>query len=142
MLKKILVAIDGSPQSLKALDIAIDMARRFESRLYIIHVIEEQKYMLAINYPPAYPEMVDSLLKSAKELLDDATKKAVEQGINAEQLLERGDAASKIIDAADNLGVDMIVMGSRGLRGITKFLLGSVSERVVKYSKRPVMVIK
>ncbi len=67
----------------------------------------------------------------------------MEQGVNAEQLLERGDAASKIIDAADNLCVDMIVMGSRGgLRGVTKFLLGSVSERVVKYSKRPVMVIK
>ncbi|WP_188596821.1 universal stress protein [Thermocladium modestius] len=142
MLKKILVAIDGSPQSSKALDIAIDMAKRFESKLYIVHVIEEQKYMLAINYPPAYPEMVDSLLKNAKELLDEAAKKAMEQGVNAEQLLERGDAASKIIDAADNLCVDMIVMGSRGLRGVTKFLLGSVSERVVKYSKRPVMVIK
>ncbi len=142
MLKKILVAIDGSPQSSKALGIAIDMARRFESKLYIVHVIEEQKYMLAINYPPAYPEMVDSLLRNARELLDEATKKAVEQGVNTEQLLERGDAASKIIDAADNLGVDMIVMGSRGLRGVTKFLLGSVSERVVKYSKRPVMIIK
>ncbi|MGC8596935.1 MAG: universal stress protein [Thermocladium sp.] len=142
MFKKILIAIDGSPQSDKALNIGIDMAKRFNSKLYLVHVIEEQKYILAMNYPPVYPEMMDSLLKNAKDLLDSSVKKASMEGVEAEPILERGDAADKIMSAADRLGVDIIIMGSRGLKGVTRFLLGSVSERIVRYCKRPVLVVK
>jgi len=64
------------------------------------------------------------------------------EGVEAEPILERGDAADKIMSAADRLGVDIIIMGSRGLKGVTRFLLGSVSERIVRYCKRPVLVVK
>lgn len=142
MLKKILIAIDGSPQANKALSIGIDMAKRFESKLYLVHVIEEQKYMMAINYPPVHPEIMDSLLKNAKTLLDDAVAKAKMEGVDSDAVLEHGDAADKIINTANSLGVDLIIMGSRGLKGVTRFLLGSVSDKVVKYCKRPVLVVK
>ncbi len=80
--------------------------------------------------------------KQGRDLINKAVEHAKSQGVNAEGLLEVGtDAAETIINVANNLNVDLIVVGSRGLKGLTRFLLGSVSEKVVRYANRPVLVV-
>lgn len=142
MFNKILVATDGSPYSDKALDAAIVLAKAFNSTLYIIHVVEEDKVALAASTMPVMANLIEDMVRIGNEILNKAKDKAINAGVKAEVILARGNAADKILETADNLNVDLIVVGSRGLRGLARFLLGSVSEKVVRHSNRPVMVIK
>lgn len=80
--------------------------------------------------------------RQGRDLINKAVERARSQGVNAEGLLETGtDAAETIINVANNLNVDLIIVGSRGLKGLTRFLLGSVSEKVVRYANKPVLVV-
>ncbi|WP_054857396.1 universal stress protein [Vulcanisaeta sp. JCM 16159] len=138
---KILVGYDGSKAGDKALDYAINIARSFNAKLYIIHVIEEGKITIAPD-SSMYPALIDSMEKQGRDLLNRAVERARNLGVDVEGLLEVGtDAAETIINVANNLNVDLIIVGSRGLRGLTRFLLGSVSEKVVRYANRPVLVV-
>lgn len=144
MFTKILMATDGSPYSDKALDAAITIAKAFKAKLYIIHVVEEDRVAIATSstVPIVVADIVNSMVKAGEEVLRKAKEKAASAGVDAETILERGNAADKIIETADRLGVDLIVVGSRGLRGLARFLLGSVSEKVVRHANRPVLVYK
>ncbi len=142
MFSKILIATDGSQYSDKALEVAIGLAKAFNSSLYIIHVVEEDKVAMAASTMPIMVNVIEDMVKIGNEILNKAKTKASEAGVNAEVILARGNAADKILENADKLNVDLIVVGSRGLRGLARFLLGSVSEKVVRHSNKPVLVVK
>ena len=142
MFSKILVATDGSQYSDKALEVAIGLAKVFNTSLYIIHVVEEDKVAMAASTMPIMVNVIEDMVKIGNEILNKAKAKASEAGVNAEAILARGNAADKILENADKLNVDLIVVGSRGLRGLARFLLGSVSEKVVRHSSKPVLVVK
>ena len=142
MFSKILVATDGSQYSDKALETAVGLAKAFNSSLYIIHVVEEDKVAMAASTMPIMVNVIEDMVKIGNEILNKAKAKASEAGVNAEVILARGNAADKILENADKLNVDLIVVGSRGLRGLARFLLGSVSEKVVRHSSKPVLVVK
>ncbi|ABW02668.1 universal stress protein [Caldivirga maquilingensis] len=142
MFSKILVATDGSQYSDKALEVAIGLAKAFNSNLYIIHVVEEDKVAMAASTMPIMVNVIDDMVKIGNEILNKAKAKASEAGVNADIILARGNAADKILENADKLNVDLIVVGSRGLRGLARFLLGSVSEKVARHSSKPVLIVK
>lgn len=142
MFSKILIATDGSQYSDKALEVAIGLAKAFNSSLYIIHVVEEDKVAMAASTMPIMVNVIEDMVKIGNEILNKAKTKASEAGVNTEVILARGNAADKILENADKLNVDLIVVGSRGLRGLARFLLGSVSEKVVRHSNKPVLVVK
>ncbi|ADY00803.1 MAG: universal stress protein [Vulcanisaeta sp.] len=141
LITKILVGFDGSKAGEKALDYAINIAKTFNAKLYILHVIEEGKIAVAPD-SSMYPALIETMERQGRDLLSKAVDRAKSLGVNAEGLLEVGtDAADTIISIANNLNVDLIIVGSRGLKGLTRFLLGSVSEKVVRYANKPVLVI-
>jgi nucleotide-binding universal stress UspA family protein len=142
MFSKILVATDGSQYSDKAVDVAISLAKVFNSSLYIIHVVEEDKVAMATSAMPIMVSIIDDMVKAGNEILSKAKARAVDMGVNAETILARGNAADKILETAERLNVDLIVVGSRGLRGLARFLLGSVSEKVARHSNKPVLIVK
>ncbi|MGC8570454.1 universal stress protein [Caldivirga sp.] len=142
MFSKILVATDGSQYSDKAIEVAVGLAKAFNSSLYIIHVVEEDKVAMAASTMPIMVNVIEDMVKIGNEILSKAKAKATEAGINAEVILARGNAADKILENADKLNVDLIIVGSRGLKGLARFLLGSVSEKVVRHSSKPVLVVK
>ncbi|MFP3157161.1 MAG: universal stress protein [Caldivirga sp.] len=142
MFSKILVATDGSQYSDKAVDVAIRLAKVFNSSLYIIHVVEEDKVAMATSAMPIMVSIIDDMVKAGNEILSKAKARAVDMGVNAETILARGNAADKILETAERLNVDLIVVGSRGLRGLARFLLGSVSEKVARHSNKPVLIVK
>jgi nucleotide-binding universal stress UspA family protein len=141
LISKILVGYDGSKAGDKALEYAIGIAKSFNAKLYILHVIEEGKIAIAPD-STMYPSLIETMEKQGRDLLNKALENAKNAGVDAEALLEVGtDAAETIINVANRLNVDIIIVGSRGLKGLTRFLLGSVSEKVVRYANKPVLVV-
>lgn len=139
---KILMATDGSEHSEKTLDEAIKMAGSLGAEVTVITIMED---------PPSLAYMVPSELmakakesheKSSRDILAKAENKLRQKGIAATTLLRSGHPADVICKVADEGKYDMIVIGSRGLSGITELLLGSVSNRVVHCAKTSVYIVK
>jgi len=137
---RILVAYDGSEQAWKALELAAKMAKGCGAKLYIIHVVPVPE-----DYADCYvcAEIMAKALEKGREIINRAREVLKNTlGVDAETILEKGDPGKKIVEKAEELNVDLIVVGSTGKSGIKKLVLGSVSEKVVKSASRPVLVVK
>ncbi|AWR97852.1 universal stress protein [Acidianus sulfidivorans JP7] len=138
MFEKILVPYDGSEQAKKALDIAVELARKYNSKLYIIEVVDETVFENSGILPPL--SAIEELRKKAQKDVEEAAKKA--QGLEVVNEVLSGDPGSTILEYSSNNGISLIVMGSRGLSKFKRLLLGSVSTVVVNHSSVPVMIVK
>ena len=138
MVKNILVPVDGSECSDRAIIEAIAMAEYCEAKLSFLYVANINQ--LAIN---AYlsDAILDAVTKAGKVILDRAME-MVPTGIKKAAYSETGSPAVVIMDFAAEHNPDLIVMGSRGLGLVKGVLLGSVSQYVVEQSKCPIMVVK
>lgn len=141
-IKKIVVATDGSETSNRAVDFAIGLAKKYGSRLLILHVLN-----LALP-PDLLPHTTGKLFeedrRKARLLLEHAQKRATDNGVDstAELVEDHMRPYGEIILCAEREGADLIVVGTRGRGGFTKLLLGSVASGVVTYSPTPVLVVK
>lgn len=138
MFKRILVAYDGSEKAKKALEIGIDLAKKYYSKLYIVEVVDETVFRNSGILPPL--EAIEELRKKAEKDIQEAYKKA--QGLDVVAEVISGDPASSILEYASNKGIDLIVVGSRGLSTFKKILLGSVSSAILNNSTISVLVVK
>ena len=144
--KKILVAVDGSTTADKGLDYAIDLAKKYESILTIMHVMNPPSipYLIpgdAFNVPiPSTTELKVILESEGNKMLLSRKKEAMKKDVEANTLLVFGDPAEEILNASKEY--DLIVVGSRGYSRLQSLLLGSVSNKVCHYSKKPVLLIK
>lgn len=135
MLKSLLIAVDGSENAVRALDFAAELAKPFGSRLIVLSVykhhspIESSLAMTRARPPQGTPDK--ALQEYATELVEVAAKHVRDLGISDVQTkVRRGPPARTIVEEAKKLGVDAIIMGSRGLGDVSSFLLGSVSHKV------------
>ncbi len=151
-MKNILVPIDGSEQADKALNIALDLARKYKAGVEILHVIPPVSvpftpYPMA-EVPATPPQWLNDYNKESEEesrkMLSEAAKLAQSKakGLNVASKLIKGRPSDAIVAEAENKDSDLIVIGSRGLGGIEEFILGSVSSQVVHESKVPVLIVK
>lgn len=131
---KILVPIDGSTHSKKALEFAADLALRYTAKLCILHVLHNSPGSDTISLGAASVTIEasqENLDKSARELMEMAKKVATDMGCNDVETTTRGGHPTRqIIRCAKKKGIDVIVLGSRGLSDIKGLLLGSVSHQV------------
>jgi nucleotide-binding universal stress UspA family protein len=144
LFEKILVPLDGSKHSLNALGKAIEIAKKFEGKLTLIHAYTIRLVSLPKEYAHAEttPEMVEVSGDAGAKLLADAKAKAKAAGVDVETLLVVGPAVETIIEASENGEFDLIVIGARGLSPIKEIVLGSVSHGVTAHAKCPVLVVK
>ncbi|HIH89557.1 TPA: universal stress protein [Candidatus Bathyarchaeota archaeon] len=151
--KKILVAFDGSEQSQHAIDAAAEMANTNKGKLVVLTVVP--KVSLPIfpdegfgNAPVATPadwaDYQDKMNASYKKSQDDAMKGLKEHypKLATEAILLEGRPSAKIVEQAEKNQADLIVMGSRGIGGISGWILGSTSRRVVESCTKPVLIMK
>lgn len=139
-MKKILVAIDGSEYAKRGFDFATGMASGMGAQLFVAIVVQPIR---GIGIRKQVKESLMSFYENeAHRLSTEYDALAKTRGVNIKMIITRGNPAKEILSAANNNGVDMIVVGSRGLGGIKGMLLGSVSNAVVQNSKIPVMVVK
>jgi nucleotide-binding universal stress UspA family protein len=141
MLSKILAAVDGSDNSFRALDHAIFLAKKVETHLTAIHVVE--------NPPTVYVEsqkLLNELLTKYKaesaKVLDRCKQAAEMSGVNIETVLAEGDAATNIVGYAQREGFDLVVIGSRGLGKFKEMVLGSTSSKVLHHTKSAVLIVR
>ena len=135
MFKKILVAIDPSEYSSNAVPTAIEVARRFEAEVFVVHVHEHDRGR-AIAYPLMTRE-------DAEKLVADAVETVKAAGVSADGVVYHGfigEVPERIMEVAKEQGSDLIVMGSRGLSDVAGALLGSVAHKVIRLAQVAVLV--
>ncbi|HYY29082.1 MAG TPA: universal stress protein [Chthoniobacterales bacterium] len=145
--KQILVPIDFSEQSRRSVSYAARFASRYNATLQLLHVLEIPDYSLAHRqYRPESadrhkPEL-DAAEDDARENLAAIEDQLRNRGNKVETYLRVGCPFDEIVQMAKHLGVDLIILGSRGLTGLKHLLLGSTAERVVEHARCPVLVVK
>lgn len=144
---KILVPTDFSEPSDKALEQALDIAKQYNAKVYLLHVIhEEVPYHIdvgVITSEDLLQQIRDSLLTEAEERLKNQIDKfqpAKDTEVIAS--IRQGIAYEKILEEAEEKGIDLIVIASLGRSGIAKYLIGNVARNVLKGSKCPVLLTK
>jgi nucleotide-binding universal stress UspA family protein len=141
-LSLIVVAMDFSPTAYLALDRAIEIATRHQSRIALVHVMQPDLPPMAapemVVIPPNYENLIE---EACLEGLRHAAARVREARILVTEHLELGRAASGIAAAADALSADLILIGTRGTTGFKHLLLGSVAEEVVRIAQRPVLTV-
>jgi nucleotide-binding universal stress UspA family protein len=133
-LKKIFVAVDGSKYADKALEYAVQLTKKYDANLGLVHVEEDRLIRIG------GPQIEDCVGTVGECILKDASTKA--KGLEAEKFLEFGTPAELIIKVANKARIDLIVVGNRGLSSIGRFLLGSVSDDISLHSRNSVLIVR
>lgn len=142
LFKKILVPIDGSKTSDKALDYALRLAREGKGQIRLVHCIDELSFLGSHEYSS---ELMQIAQENGNRILQAGTATAKAMGVAADHMLidrvaqRLGDS---VADAAGDWGADLIVIGTHGRRGIGRVLLGSGSEQILRLSPVPVLMIR
>ena len=141
MFGKILVAIDGSGTSEKALDCALDEARVWKSALHVVYVVETGLFS-SLPMDNTWEIMLSMLEKEGHTALADAEKRAETKGVSITTHLKEGHAGNEIVKIADDVGADLVIIGSHGKSNVDRILLGSVSSYVVSNCRKAVLVVR
>jgi len=144
MIKEVMIATDGSETSERAAKVGIDIARRSGGRVTAIYVVDVFRLARLPGYT-AFPGLKDKLMelmqKEGREATADVEKHALEAGISCQKIVAEGDPGDELLRLSSETGMDLLIMGSVGRTGLTRFLLGSVAEKVVRRSTVPVLLI-
>ena len=148
----VLLAIDGSTEASLATEAAVEIAIKTRSELHLVYVRSDP--LLTTLYEGEYPRGVqdldhefdqelESARRAAQEVLDAAVRKVDSLGgALAQAHLRQGRAPQEIVSLAEDSGIGLIVMGSRGRGGVSRTLMGSVSDSVVRHAHCPVLVVR
>lgn len=138
---KILVAVDGSAHSERALEAAIEMARKFGSTLTLVTVVP-----IHVSYVPGplpVPAFTEEEEEAARQMLTKFAQQASQAGIAAVKKLQgRGIVVEELLKVAESENPDLFVLGARGLSAGGRLFLGSVSDAVVHHVHCPVLIVK
>ncbi len=137
MWNHILVPVDGSEWSRAAADIAFQLVRSYGSRLEVVSVADVPSHLYGLSISAA-----DQMILRARQYLERITCEAEARGIEANSVLREGEPAKILIELVHNQASDLIIMGSHGRTGLTRLLMGSVTERVVHNSPCPILVVR
>ena len=137
-LKRILVPVDFSKCSLKALQYAIPFARQFGAELTLLHVISPA---VVLQTSELAPQGISEATAAAKEGLEEL-RKTVGPEIASRSLVRNGSPHIAIIDAAKELDIDLIILSTHGSTGLRHVLLGSTVEKVVRRAGCPVLIVR
>lgn len=130
MLEKILVAVDGSEYSLKALDYALELGERFDGKITLIHVYGEVFPIQSENAAPVANMATKEAKRAGEEILNQAEQRAKKDKISVDKVLRKGDVVKEIVAVAQERSFDLIAIGHKGITRFQELFLGSVSEGV------------
>jgi nucleotide-binding universal stress UspA family protein len=137
-IKKILVPIDGSEYSQKALLQACDLAKNYQSNLILVYVVDKPHPLEFLERK----EFLGILRKFGKKVLTKGEQTAKNQGLDVTIIMKEGNIANEIIKLAKNKKCNLIIVGSKGLGGTLQFFLGSVSNKLANNSPCSLLIVK
>ncbi|MDQ0975549.1 nucleotide-binding universal stress UspA family protein [Neobacillus niacini] len=137
----ILVAIDGSKESEWALEKSVEIAKRNEAKLLLAHVIDTRSFLLIDSYDPDIAERANKL---AIDMLEKYQTQALDAGVtHVHYEIEYGSPKVKLPkEIAKKHDIDLIVCGATGMNAVERFLIGSVSEHITRYSPCDVLIVR
>lgn len=144
MFKHILVPIDGSDTSLQAIDKAAGLAKAFGSRVTALYVIDPYPFTaVGADFALGQDQYLGAAKAEASNAMATAGERLRAAGVPAEtSVVEAHTVWRGILDAAGQLGVDLLVMGSHGRRGLEKLVLGSVTQSVLSHTSITTLVVR
>jgi nucleotide-binding universal stress UspA family protein len=149
-----LVPLDGSKHSLKALNVAVDVAKRFGGKLTLVHVYSTvvvptflPKPSVTTGHMPIMAaedetRLIEAARRVGRRILDDGVEEARAGQVEVESSLREGHTVEEITKLARDGGFELIVMGARGVSHVREMFLGSASDGVIHHAECPVLVIK
>ncbi len=143
----ILVPTDFSHPSDKALEEALDIAKQYTAKVHLLHVVpQDLDYMCSVDYcmdAGTIQQLTDQARSGATESLQKQLKKfPLAQGVDVVTEVRKGHPAEEILKVQEERGIDLIVMAPLGRAGISKFLLGSVTNNVIKTARSLVLLVR
>ena len=138
MFAKILVCIDGSKYSLKAVKVGCEMAKKHNSSLSILYVVDKTPKSTVL----AGSEYTKILRKYAQDALEQAYRAALLRGVQPKIITKEGNVANEIVQYSKESKTDLVIVGSKGLGAVLRFVLGSVSSKIAQHSLCSVLIVK
>ncbi|MCB9708398.1 MAG: universal stress protein [Myxococcales bacterium] len=139
---RILTPLDFSDASNHAFAYAVELASKLKAEIHAAHVYQLPVYTFTEGAVTAGPEVVTKIVDASTDALNKIADQYKGSGVVIHTHVLEGAPHDSILETAKKLGIDLIVMGTHGRSGLTRFLLGSVAERVVRASPIPVLTIR
>jgi nucleotide-binding universal stress UspA family protein len=142
--KRILVAVDGSKNATRAVKVASDIAKNNNAALIILHVMTIPAAVYSGNVPIPFDKIEDEARREGEKFVEAAALIAEQKGVKPKNaIIERMDSPVRgITDYSEENKIDLIVVGTKGLGGFKRLLLGSVASGVVHYAHCSVLVVR
>ena len=137
MYTRILFPTDGSDVATEAFEYALDVAAAHDATVHVLNVADTNQDSLTL----VEGQVVDVLEGEGREIVDTAADRAADRGVDVVAEVLQGDPVKTIVDYADEYGIDLVVMPTHGRRGLSRVLLGSVTERVITSAEVPVVAV-
>lgn len=141
MFTNVLVPVDGSDNSYRALDAALLLTEKLGSSITVVNVIE-QVPITHIESEKLLSELLEAYKKENQEILSKCSNIATEKGLSIKTLLLQGNPASVILDYSKKEKFDLVIVGSRGMGKFKQLILGSVSSKIVHHSPCAILLIR
>lgn len=141
-IRRILVPLDFSHHSDHALDLAVDLARRFEAEVHVLHAVHLPAQLVAPDQVMIPRDLWSAVRDAAARRLEKTLQKLGDAGVEGTSHLLELPAPTAIVETASKVQADLIVMGTRGLTGLKHVILGSVAERVLRTAPCPVLTTR
>lgn len=144
MFKHILVPVDGSPTSLAAIDKAATLAKTFGSAVTTVYVIDPYPFTgVGADFAYGQDQYLSAAKAEANAAIGAVTERMQQAGVAVDsRIVESHSVWRGILDAADSVGADLLVMGSHGRRGLEKLVLGSVTQSVLSHTALTTLVVR
>ena len=145
MFRSIVVGTDGSDTARKAVDAAVELARLSDATLELVSAYEpvaSERLRARGRQVPADLEWMVNPREDVDATLAQAARAAAEAGVTARAYVREGDPADAILDVAEELGSELIVVGNKGMTGAKRFLLGSVPNKVSHHAPCSVLIVR
>ena len=139
--ERILVPTDGSEETRRAVEHAIDLAEEHDATIHALYVVNSASFS-SLPMESSWESVASMMNKEGEAALDDVEGIAEERGVTVERALVDGNPSREIVRYAEDEDCDLVVMGTHGRGGIDRLLLGSVTEKVVRSSSVPVLTVR
>lgn len=142
MFQRILIPIDGSQLSLEAAKQGVYIARKLESKIVFLYVIDV-RIIQTSSLTGTDPSILKTRLRNvAERYLNEAAKLAEEENVTFQNQIREGMPAEDILKEIEEEKIDLVIMGSKGMSGAHRVIIGSTAEEVVRWSPCPVLIVK
>ena len=145
MYQRILVPVDGSEIAKRGLHEAVQLSKALGSELRLVHIVDDSALALNPETGIAAAPLVEDFAEGGKEILEEARRLAIAEGVNADTVLHEnftGRIADLIVEEAKKWGAELIVMGTHARGGIRHAVLGSDAEAVLHGAEVPVLLVR